>query len=163
MESLIDDSNGNGYGNGYGYGNGDGNGDGNLKVSVGNTQFHKIAFFSAFVEKNLTGKEILSVENAEQKAELIKEYGYESILADANAIILDTMKTTSCVDGKLCTYQVMDIKLTDRLTQRVVAVECHSTHKKTFLGVRRTEETKTCKGAIASTFPELEYKPEVEA
>lgn len=45
----------------------------------------------------------------------------------------------------------------------VVAVECHSVHKKTFLGVRISDETKTCKGAIASTFPDGEYAPDAEA
>jgi hypothetical protein len=125
--------------------------------------FFKKNDFARLVKRRPNGRAIMAVENAEQKAALIQLWGYERILKSCKSEILDTKKVKSKVDGKTCTYQVLEIKLTERLTHRIVAVECHSTHKKTFLGVRRTEETKTCAGAIASTFPGTNYKPEAEA
>jgi hypothetical protein len=151
--------NGTGYGYGYGYGDGYGNGNG-YGILHNNVRFPFASAYFAFVKKSLSGKDILGCKNTEQKAYLIMEYGYEFILKDANALLLDTQKVKSKVDGKTCTYQLFEYELAKNLKHKIISVECHSTHKKTFLGAR--QEAKTCIEAIGNTFPNVKYEPEIE-
>ena len=129
-----------------------------------NVSFQKISYVAAFIEKSLTAQDILGCDNTEKKAVLIKEYGYDAIIKEANAKIIDTYHCKSKVTDKMCTYQVLEFKLSDTLNARVISVEDHSTHKKTFLGVPINDQTKTCLGAIAWTFGETEesYTPIIE-
>jgi len=122
--------------------------------------FDNEQFKQFFIEKKFSGKDILKLENSEQKAVLIQEYGYNKILKDVNAKILHTETKISQVTGKPCVSEVLEFKM-DNNTYRVVKVEDHSVHKITTLGVPREKQTETVRGAIAWTFglSEGDYEP----
>lgn len=161
------DGNGEGYGNGNGdgkgYGNGGGYGYGSVKIF--NTAFHFIHAYFAFVQKCLSAEDIIQHKNAEQKAVLIKEYGYEYIINSLpNKKILDELTEFSSITKKPVHYQVIEFDINNNITARVVSVECTTTHKKTFLGIPRIKQTEKCKGAVAWTFGEEEkdYRLKIE-
>jgi len=120
-------------------------------------------FNQFFKEKSFTGKDILQLKNTEQKAVLIQHYGYQQILSDVNAKVIDTYKTKSKVTQKPVICELIEFQL-DNTTLRLVKVEDHSVHKITTLGVPIEDSTKTCLGALAWTFgmKEEEYNLLVE-
>ena len=107
-------------------------------------------FKKCFVEKTITPQEIISMENAEQKATLIQEFGYDFILSELkDRIIIHN-------DG---IYELFEFKI-GNATARAIKVICPSTKRIFILGVPREKETETCMGAVAWTFgmKEEEYK-----
>ena len=131
--------------------------------------FDSELFNRAYISGDMTGKDILAVENAEQKVVLIKSYGYEHILDDIDAKILDTFDGKSNITGDPVHYELFefDMPVLGRglATFRVIKVEDHTTHKMVTLGVPVNHQTGTCLGAIAWTFDmdEDEYKPFIES
>ena len=121
--------------------------------------------YHQYVKGDATGRKILSARNVEQKAVLIKLFGYERILTDLDhSRIIDKYEKTSQITGKKTTCQLFEFMI-DSATLRVLKVEDHSVHKLTFLGVPRTNQTKTCIGAIAWTFglKTEDYQPMMES
>ena len=107
-------------------------------------------FKKCFIEKTIIPQEIISMQNAEQKAVLIQEFGYDFILSELkDKIIIHN-------DG---IYELFEFKI-GNATVRAIKVICPSTKKIFILGVPREKETETCYGAIAWTFgmKKKEYK-----
>ena len=134
---------------------------------VEGVNFEPKQFDKFFKNKDFTGVDILKLRNVEQKAVIIQEYGYDKILDEVDANIIDTYTGTSKVTGKELSYQLFDFVLEDTesrwgrvLNIRLVQVECHTTHHKVTLGVPKIPKTNTCLKAIAWTFnlTEEEYK-----
>jgi hypothetical protein len=129
------------------------------KYYVRGVKFDDELFEKGFKFKTLTPNELMMVENVEQKAVLIQEYGYDFIKAHLkNLKILDTYETESKITGRKATYELFEYdfptgtgrRMNVRL--RIIQVECHTTHHKTFLGVPRIPNTEDCMSAIAWTF-----------
>ena len=136
---------------------------------VENIYFDEELFDRAYITGDMTGKDILAVENAEQKVVLIRTYGYEHILDDVDATVLDTFDGTSEITGKPVHYELFEFNMEvfgrgGRMF-RVIKVEDHTTHKSVTLGVPVNHQTRTCLGAIAWTFEmtEEQYKPFIES
>jgi hypothetical protein len=121
------------------------------------------------VSRTVNGKEIIALENTEQKSVAIQFLGLEHILKDCRATVLAEQKMEHGV------YQVIEVDLEDDATvevpgnfswgarrfvgaqrpqwARFVKVVCTTTGKETFLRVDpRNEHTKDPMGAIAWTF-----------
>ena len=134
--------------------------------------FEPKQFDKFFKTKDFTGVDILKLRNVEQKAVIIQEYGYDKILEEVDATVIDTYKGNSKVTGKELSYQLFEFQLEDSLDSwgrvlniRLVQVECHTTHHKVTLGVPTIPQTNTCLKAIAWTFnlTEKEYKLNYES
>ena len=112
--------------------------------------FDEELFKKCFVEKKITPEEIVYMKNAEQKAVLIQEFGYNFILDN-----LDDKK----ILHKELNYELFEFNI-ENLIARAVKVVCPSTQRIFILGVPRETSTETCMGAIAWTFgmKEDEYK-----
>ena len=127
--------------------------------------FEPELFQKLCIDKTVTLKDILSWTNAEQRSAAITLIGYEKLFAQAgtDAKLLDKTQVRSKVTRKMTTYELYDITIANTPC-RFVSVECHTIHKKTFLGVPATDQTKTCMAAIAWTFrmTEAEYNPKKE-
>ena len=122
--------------------------------------------FDKFFVKRATPRDIMDIRNAEQKAEVIKHYGYEYVVSGLeNVKILDTKIVKSKITKKSCEYRLIEFDIAQNLQARVVLVEDHTTHKKVFLGVPREKLTETCMGAIAWTFgmESKDYAPKMES
>jgi len=121
-------------------------------------------FDKFFVKKDFNSKDILSLRNAEQKAVLLQEYGFESVIKDIDAKVIDVYNGKSQITGKPVKYELIDFKI-DELECRAVKVEDHTMHKIVTLGVPRLKETEDCLGAIAWTFnlTKEEYKLKIES
>jgi len=136
---------------------------------VNGIDFDEELFTKAFIDSSLTGEDIIRLQNAEQKVEIIKHYGYDHLIAATNAKLLDTFEGKSWVTGDPVKYELYEFQM--RLgagqdgTFRFVKVEDHTTHKIVTLGVPATPECDTCMKAIAWTFDmkEDEYNPFMES
>jgi hypothetical protein len=128
--------------------------DGNGYYYVRGVRFQdESLFIKGFKEKSIKAEQIMEIVNHEQKALLIQEYGYEFIKkALKNVKVLDTKMVQSKITGKKATYELFEYDFESTIRLRVIKVECHTTHKVTFLGVPRTLETENCMSAIAWTF-----------
>jgi len=136
------------------------------KYFVRGVRFDKEMFIKAFKMKALLPEELMQIQNTEQKAVLIDEYGYDYIKSCLkNLKVIDTFQTTSKVTGKVVNYELFEYDFQPRVRIRVIQVECHSTHHKTFIGVPREKDTENCLDAIGWTFGFApgEYKPIVES
>jgi len=120
--------------------------DGYCQHYVEGVFFPQDLFEKAFVMKTLTAKELLAVKNAQQKAVLIKHYGYARIMAEVQAKLLDEGEE----NGNQ--YGVFEFDAGDSVTARVLQVQCPTTKDKYFLGVPREKQTENWKGARAWTF-----------
>lgn len=104
--------------------------------------------FLLLIKKNLKGKEVLNVKNAEVRRYLIKRIGYENIKDDVDAESLH-------VDGH-------NELLKFNTGEMYVKVRDHSTDREYLLYVEGNHQT--CRSAIAWTFglSEADYQPEME-
>ena len=117
--------------------------------------------FTKLINKTITPKDIVTHDNLEQKASMIRYVGYEKIIKELGnqAKLLD--KINDNVFGGEVSYELYDVQLTEQLTHRIIKVMWYDKHGKldtTFIGVPRQDNTKTCKGALAWCNPLL--KPE---
>jgi len=123
------------------------------KYYVRGVRFEEDLFVKAFKTKTLLREEILQVPNTEQKAVLIEEYGYEYIKSALSHFkLIDRHTTTSKITGRTVNYELFEYDFAPNIRLRVIQVECHSTHHKTFIGVPRIRETGNCLDAIGWTF-----------
>lgn len=115
-------------------------------------------------DKKIKPKDILQIENVEQRGIAIKEMGYTLLLSSIKSFLIDEERVT--INDKKLIYQVIETDLDDDADRmaRFVKVQCPSTLKETILRVPYIKQTESCKGAIAWTFGEKdnEYKPIVE-
>ena len=111
--------------------------------------FSKKLFEKFFKFKDYTGKDILNFKNVEQKAVLIQEHGYEKILEEVGAEVIDTQIGKSKITGKKVIYELLEFEINSAYL-RLIKVEDHTTHKIVTLGV--PSNMKTCMEAIAWTF-----------
>jgi hypothetical protein len=118
-------------------------------------------------DKKATGKEIISVKNAEQRACLMKYYGFDYILNDLpNLVILERKK--QIINNKEREYILyeFDIDSERKLRWRLLREPDFSTDRDFFISLSANrEQTKTIQGALAWSYgfekPE-EYSPEIE-
>lgn len=133
---------------------------------VNGVHFDRDLYDSIFVDKTIKGKDILLLENAEQKAIAIQQYGYYNMIEDIGAKKIDEMETMTKVG--IGTNELYDFEIGGDWRQimkgRFVKVTDYSTGKITCLGVPIEKSTETVRGAIAWTFGlnEMEYKPVIE-
>ncbi len=135
---------------------------------VNGVHFDRELYDSLFINKTIKGKEILLLQNTEQKAIAIQQYGYYNMLEDIGAkkIGEEEIMTKFGPD----TNELYDFEVTEGLRGwriirgRFVKVVDYSTRKITCLGVPIEEGTKTVRGAIAWTFGKVEadYHPVIE-
>ena len=133
---------------------------------VNGVHFEKELYDSIFTNKTIKGKDILLLENAEQKAIAIQYYGYYNMIEDIGAKKIGEMeiRTKFGID----TNELYDFEIEGRWGRkargRFVKVVDYSTGKITCLGIPVEESTETVRGAIAWTFglSEEEYRPVVE-
>ena len=98
--------------------------------------------FEKFVSGTLTPTEIFGLDNAEQKAALIQEIGYEKIMEEIkDAVVVDTQ--TRCFNknpDKPVKYELFEYSLANKLPMRCIKVEWWEKNRKrqTVLGVPRT-------------------------
>lgn len=146
--------------------------DGYKQYYVQGVNFQPNQYKKFFKDKNFTGIDILNLRNVEQKAIIIQEYGYDKILKEVNANIIDTYTGISKITGKQLNYQLFEFTLKDNLNRwgrflnvRLIQVECHTSHHKVTLGVPINNQTNDCLGAIAWTFgmTKEEYKLNIES
>ena len=122
--------------------------------------FEPELFERAFKKRGITSEEILQLRNTEQKAVLIKHFGYEFILSKLkHARVIDRVNRKWNNTDKEVSYNLIEFNIHDNPELRygiirVVKVEWWEGNNKrtTIVGVPREESTKTCKGAIAWTF-----------
>ena len=103
--------------------------------------------------KKITSEEIFSIENAEQKAVVLRQIGYDVVLKNIEHKILDTHSEVNSV-GELIKYELIETDLKDDIgvKARFIKVQCHTTLKETLLRVDpRIKETEDCIGAVAWT------------
>lgn len=136
---------------------------------VNGIKFNPDLYSRIFIKRDIIGKEILSIENVEQRAIAIQFFGYDKLIKELNAKILDVKDEFSSIDNMPISYELYEFEMKvgrfETLRKfRFVKVEDYSTHKKVTLGVPISEQTNTCIGAIAWTFgmTEEEYKPEIQ-
>lgn len=133
---------------------------------VNGVHFEKELYDSIFTNKTIRGRDILLLENAEQKAITIQHYGYYNMIEDIGAKKIGEMETMTKVG--MGTNELYDFEIEGRWGRkargRFVKVVDYSTGKITCLGVPVEESTETVRGAIAWTFnlKEDEYHPVVE-
>ena len=133
---------------------------------VNGVHFEKELYDSIFTNKTIKGRDILLLENAEQKAIAIQHYGYYNMIEDIGAKKIGEMETMTKVG--IGTNELYDFEIEGRWGRkargRFVKVADYSTGKITCLGVPVEESTETVRGAIAWTFglSEEEYRPVVE-
>ena len=143
---------------------------GEERYCVHGVHFEKEIFNKAFKNKNITPEEIMSLNNLEQKAVIIQEYGFEyivSLLKNKKTIHSYTEKWNDT--DKEISYHLFECELgKNRFDMptivRLLKVEWweNNTKRKTVLGIPRRGDINTCKQALAWTFglkPE-EYKLE---
>lgn len=133
--------------------------------------FEPDLFDKLFVKKCITGKDILSFRNIEQKAVAIQSFGYDKLIDELGAKKIDSYKVKNAYTGIESISELYDFEIEHNEGSRVrsirgrfVKVQDHSTGKITVLGVPVSRETETVKGAIAWTFElnENEYNLVVE-
>jgi hypothetical protein len=123
-------------------------------------------FNKAFV-RTMKPKQILNIENVEQRISVLREYGYDYIIKETNGKIIDTHEGVSHITGKPVKYELYEFEMKigrwELQRCRFVRVEDHTTHKTVTLGVPVLDMTETCIGAIAWTFDmtEKEYLSQI--
>lgn len=129
-------------------------------------------FEMAFKKNAITPEEIMRLKNAEQKAVMIKHFGYEAILSKLkNVKVIDSLKKRWNNTDKEVTYELVEFNIEDakdfyRNVVRVVKVEWWegSNKRRTVLGVPREKSTEDCIGAIGWTFGlNRQYSPIIES
>ncbi len=137
--------------------------DGYYQNYVHGVYFEYDLFDKIFIKKDIIGKDILNIKNTEQKAVTIQWFGYDRMINELGAEMIDSTTTISGVDMKPCICELYDFML-DNVRSRFIRLEDHSTHKITTLVVPVEKETETVIGAIGWTFgmKEDEYCPEIE-
>lgn len=132
-------------------------------------QFEHELYSKIFINKDITGKEIFEIKNVEQRAIAIQFFGYDKLIKELDAKLIDTKDEFSSLDNMPISYELYDFEMKvgrfDIVRKfRFVKVEDYSTHKKVTLGVPVLEQTSTCIGAIAWTFgmTKEEYKPQIQ-
>jgi len=99
-------------------------------------------FYNSIIDLSMPAKDILSIRNAEQRMAAIKELGYEYILDEVDAKVLDTYDGTSGITGEPVHYELVEFNIGQGSTGsgrfgrrtiggrvRFVKVEDHATHK----------------------------------
>ena len=118
---------GSGYGDGYGDGDGGGDGDkygyGNRK-KVNNVSFTPHQFYTFFMQKyNL--KNIMQIENVEQRAVVIKHYGFENILKEIESKKLDSFRE----------YELYQLDFDSNIKLNILKMKCQSTNREFYIGI----------------------------
>lgn len=134
---------------------------------VNGVYFERELYNSIFVDKTMTGKDILLLRNTEQKAIAIQQYGYYSLIKDIGAKKIGEMEIMTKIGpatNELFEFDIDSNGSWRRIRGRFVKVVDHSTGKITCLGVPIEKNTETVRGAIAWTFrlEEKDYNPVVE-
>jgi len=125
--------------------------------------FESELFDKIFIKKNITGKDIISLRNIEQKAVTIQSFGYDKLIYELGARKIDTYRVKNAYTGIESVSELYDFEIEHEegsrrmfLRGRFVKVQDHSTGKITVLGVPIIRETQTVKGAIAWSFDMVE-------
>ncbi|MDE1834920.1 MAG: hypothetical protein KGH64_06305, partial [Candidatus Micrarchaeota archaeon] len=116
--------------------------------------------------KEITAKEAIQLENAEQRRAVIEIIGSEIILREMNAKLIEKVQIK--IKDKQRSYELYEVEgLNDdeRNPARYVKVPDFSTDRDYFLRVPYQEATRSCKGAVAWTFgiEEKDYAPQIES
>lgn len=133
---------------------------------VNGVHFDSELYYRIFTNKTIKGKDILLLENTEQKAIAIQQYGYYDMIKDIGAKKIDEKEMITKVG--IATNELYDFEMVGgwrRIVRgRFVKVVDYSTGKITCIGVPIEKGTETVRGAIAWTFGlnEIEYKPVIE-
>lgn len=135
--------------------------DGSKLFFIHGVQFEE-ELWRRVVGKSISGEEIMKLENQEQKSVALRAIGYENVLKELEAEVLDEEKHVSR-RGREMIYQLLeaDLKDDDRKA-RFVKVCCPSTEREFVLRVSPT--CKTVREGIAWTFREdaITYRPIIE-
>ncbi|MEK6879324.1 MAG: hypothetical protein AABY22_06935, partial [Nanoarchaeota archaeon] len=120
--------------------------------------FEPKLFDKFFKTKNYTSKEIMILNNTEQKTALIQELGFNSIMGEIkNKKFLDkSLKYWNNDKNKPVEYELFEFELSSNLIQRCLKVEWweKGIKRQTVLGIPREKQTETCEGARAWTYGE---------
>ena len=120
----------------------------NTEYVIGNIRFNSKEYELIFIKKKY--ENILTLDNTEQRAVAIQEVGIEKIMKHTQAESIDKITTISKITNKPITCELLRIPINDWRVINCLKVECHTTHKKTFLGVPNS--IATVKTALAWTF-----------
>jgi len=94
--------------------------------------------FNKYIKgKKATGKQIMIIKNAEQKASLIKLYGYEKLLNDLPKLKMLDKKNVKAIDGQQKSHILYSFEI-NYIKCCMMCLDDHSTNKKYFLGVPNT-------------------------
>lgn len=150
--------------------------DGRKQYFVHGVLFEEELWRSAFGERSITAREAVCVGNMEQRSVILEFIGWDTVLEQLDAKVLDEVHVRDAGGGELA-YQVLEAETRDdprfeaadelgaSRSARFVRVQCPSTHKSAVLRVDSGDpSTRTCMGAIAWTFgmAEKEYAPAME-
>jgi hypothetical protein len=98
-------------------------------------------FDKAFNRKTLMAKEIMGLKNAEQKAVLIQEFGYEKILSELKDVKkIDTQSRSFNHGDKKVVYELIEFSIREDTPSRLLQVQWYEKNRKrkTVLGVPNT-------------------------
>lgn len=111
--------------------------------------YNNLKDYTILTKDKIDPLEVLDVKNAEIRRYLMKRIGFENIKNNVNTKVIHE-------DG---TSQLLEIN-----EERYVKVKDSSTDREYLLYVEKSNQTQTCKGAIAWTFglTESEYNPLIE-
>jgi len=116
------------------------------------------------VNRTLTGKEFLKIENLEIKSLAVRYVGYLNLLKDLEYKVLDREKVV--IGTEFYDEEVIEVNLKDDdVPARFVKVRDFSTKREFLIRVDpRNKQTKTVKGALAwvAGVETEEYKPQIE-
>lgn len=118
-------------------------------------------------DRTITAKETMSLRNIEQRTIALRIIGYDRVLQELGAKILDRKDVVAQPSGRKIHYEVLEADLQDDrpwAKARFVKVQCPSTMKETVIRVDSATDTAKVDGAVAWTFglrPE-QYNPELE-
>ncbi len=126
--------------------------------------FEKELYDSIYIKRTITPKEIIFLDNVEQRVCAIDFFGKDKMIKELNAKKMDEWYGESQITKMPIYNELYEFKIGLR-NIRFVKVEDYSTHKITILGVPSIKETETVMGAIAWTFglPESQYRPLIES
>jgi hypothetical protein len=118
--------------------------------------------WNSIVKKTISAKEAISLPDLAQRTIACQTIGYDSVLAELGAKLIDK-ETRTTPNGQNLNYQLLEINLNDDgQPAKFVKVECPSTGRETLLRVHPRIDT--VRTAVAWTFgmrPD-DYMPEIE-
>lgn len=140
--------------------------DGNKSYFLHGVRFPE-DIWTAVKDRKMPAANVIGLRNIEQRTVALRILGYDRVLEELGAKVIDKKDVVSQWNGRKLHYEVVEADLQDDrpfTNARFVKVQCPSTGKATLLRVDPTVGTATVDGAISWTFgmKPSEYNPEVE-